>query len=252
MSPSPVRTILATLLGVFCLSSTAQTEAPASAEKPAFVLDIQTTDDTLRALLERHLNLQRYRVLSDLTESELQDLLQQAPHDAARLLATEGFFSPQIAIQQPPVQAGQVRALRLEVEPGPPTRVSDVRLQFDGAIAQDADGQRLSRSLEDNWQLPEGERFTQAGWERAKEQTLRQLQAQRFANASLRSAQADIDADQARAALQVAYDSGPAYTLGGWRFGGPSAMAPTWCSAWPVCRWASPIPPSPWRMARSN
>ena len=95
----------------------------------AFTLRIDAPDE-IRSLLERHLELLRYQALSDLSDNELLRLMNTAQQDTQDLLATEGYFSPQIKIEREPSASNAVRAVRLIVKPGDPTRVSDVRVLF--------------------------------------------------------------------------------------------------------------------------
>ena len=52
------------------------------------------------ALLARHLELQRYHELSDLSDDELERLLPTARQDTQELLATLGYFSSEISIER--------------------------------------------------------------------------------------------------------------------------------------------------------
>src|SRR5207237_1396965 len=79
-------------------SVTAQTDAPA---KPSFTLDIRAPRN-IRDLLNRHLELQRYRAVPDLDEAELARLSRLADRDARELLGTLGYFSPGIDIRREP------------------------------------------------------------------------------------------------------------------------------------------------------
>ena len=54
-------------------------------QRPAFNLDIRTEDKAVRELLQRHLELQRYREVPDLDEAELARLLRLADRTAREL-----------------------------------------------------------------------------------------------------------------------------------------------------------------------
>ncbi|MDP3165504.1 MAG: BamA/TamA family outer membrane protein, partial [Hydrogenophaga sp.] len=62
--------------------------------------------------------------------------------------------------------------------------------------------------------LPNGQRFTQDGWDGAKTQALRDLVARRYPAGRLATSLADIDAPAASADLSLTLDSGPLYRLG--------------------------------------
>jgi len=186
---------------------------PGTAAASAFTLQIDAPDD-IKAALERHLELQRYRVLADLSDAEIQSLMLAAQQDATELIATLGYFSPTIQIRLEAATPQTPRRIRIEVQAGPETRVRSARLVLQGPIAAD-DSARLQRqAIQDGWSLPENERFSQTAWDDAKQQALKQLLAQRYAAAQLVDSRADIDVDNAAAALEVTLDSGPTYKVG--------------------------------------
>lgn len=187
--------------------------APATAPVSAFSLDI-TAPDEIRQVLALHLELLRYRELADLSDSELARLLTAAEQNARELVATLGYFAPDIHIELLPASATAARVVKLRVVPGEPTLVGEVRVDFTGVITDDPLPLSQRRDIETNWQLPAGTRFTQAGWAAAKQQALRQLTTQRFPTGQVASSLADIDPVTHSAKLSVTLDSGPAYRLG--------------------------------------
>ena len=193
--------------------STAQPSAP-TPTAPAFELDIQAPD-AIRTLLLRHLDLLRYRQVGDLSDSELDRLLQAAESDARKLIATLGYFAPSLRFSRPPsASADSVRQITLTVEPGDATQVADVQLLFEGDILTDPQASGQRQRVLANWSLPVGTAFTQSRWDDAKHQALRQLGAQRYPRAELSTTLADIDPLTSQARLQVTLNSGPAYHLG--------------------------------------
>jgi translocation and assembly module TamA len=200
----------------------AQGQAPtegtnASATTPtatAFQLDIIAPDE-IRVLLERHLELLRYREVTDLSDSELARLLSAARQNTQDLLATLGYFSPDISIEQQSTNSTTVaRRVNLSVAPGVPTLVSEVHIEFIGAISSDPAAHIQRQQIEANWMLRAGMRFTQASWDAAKQQAMRELTQQRFPTGQLSATLADIDPTSNSARLSVTLDSGPAYRLG--------------------------------------
>lgn len=194
----------------------------APAAPAAFDVQIDAPAD-LAALLGQHLELMRYRALNDLSGEELDRLIDSARSDARELLATQGFFRPdvQISRQTPP---GAARAqVHLIVHPGAAVRVHDVRLLWQGAIAPsqteadpelaaDAGAQR-ARILS-TWDLPAGRVFTQAGWDAAKRQALALLTEHAYPLGQIAASEADIDPEAGLARLRLTLDSGPRFRLG--------------------------------------
>lgn len=221
--------------------ATAQTTADAGAD--ALALEVQVGDDAIRDYLTRHLQLQRFRHLPDLQAHELTRLLGLADDNARDLLATLGYFSPDITIElrEPRATAAAdaadaadaaktdapTRTVLVSVSPGPRTHIASADItvtgdeRSDGTDDNDGAGNgnrsalaRRQAQLQRGWGLPPGEPFTQGGWDAAKAQGLRQLQSRRYPTARIASSRADVDADSAQAHLQVRYDSGPAYRFG--------------------------------------
>ena len=194
-------------------------DRPASAAtaplRAAFELEIEAPDE-IREVLTRHLELLRYRELTDLSDAEMARLLSAAEKDTRELVATLGYFSPEIGFE-PQASAGPgaaTRVLKLRVEPGQPTMVTDTQVEFKGAIAHDAAARLQRQQIEARWSLRPGMRFTQARWDSAKQQALRQLTVERYPSGQLTATLADIDPARQSARLSVTLDSGPAYRLG--------------------------------------
>lgn len=196
------------LSGCSLLPTRGADDAAATPARTAFTLDIQAPD-AVRATLARHLELQRFRQQEDLQDSELERLLAAAETDARALLATQGYFTPTLRIAQ-----SAPRAIVLAVEPGPQTRVTEARIEFQPPPADDAATRRQQARVQNRWALEPGQPFTQSGWDAAKQQGLRELQTLRHPTARIAESRADIDAERHEARLSVTYAPGPVYRFG--------------------------------------
>jgi len=190
------------------------THLHAQTDPTSFDVAIEAPDD-VRPTLEQHLDLYRYRGLDDISAPELDRLMRQAEANARDLLATLGFFSPQVRVQRAAQTSDAARpTVQVQVTPGAPTVVSTVQIDFTGAVtAAEPDTDPRARILA-QWSLATGRRFTQNDWDSAKQQALRLLAQERYATAQIASRQADIDPATQQAALHLTLDSGPAYNLG--------------------------------------
>lgn len=193
-------------------------EAPT---KPSFDIEVQCADDGLRTLLENHLELYRYRALSDLSGLELERLLGRAEDNAEDLLGTQGYFSPTITLTQIPAAerapAAELPLIRISVEPGPATTIANYTLNFSGDIANpDADGSIRSQRtrIQRTWSLRKGTRFTQDAWAGAKSSALTQLTTSHYPRGRVSESRATVDASINSASLAVSLDSGPRFYLG--------------------------------------
>ena len=184
----------------------------AGAQQPAFDLVVRAPAP-LKELLEKHLELRRYREVTDLDDAEIARLVVLADKDARELLATQGYFMPQVRIER---EAGDRPTLVVAVEPGPVTRVSDVKIEFEGDIATssepDAIGQR--QAIVGDWELPAERPFTQSRWDAAKANASRRLIAKRYPAGRISYSLADVDAATQSARLGLRLDSGPVFRLG--------------------------------------
>lgn len=195
----------------------------------------------LRNLLERYLDLGRLQQLpanERLGNSELNRLIAAAPAQARALLQTEGYFDAQVSVQREDDDGsadstdsavGEPRAsrapaptpvrVRLRVQPGPPTRVTERRVETEGALAQrasagDADALALQQMLQTVGALRPGQVFRNADWAASKQQLLTRLRSAGYAAATLSGSSAAVDASTQSAQLLVVLDSGPLFGAG--------------------------------------
>ena len=192
---------------------------PTSADSTVTAFDIvvrtppQFSD--LRELIERHIELQRYRAVTDLDDSELARLIVLAEGNVRNLVGTLGYFSPDIRITREG-DANQRQVIAIAIEPGEPSVTGAVKIEFLGDIAQSTDTDAISQreGIRRDWRLPAGRTFTQSEWDGAKTQALRDLVVKRYPAGKLAISLADIDAPNRTAGLSLTLDSGPLYRLG--------------------------------------
>ena len=184
-------------------------------EVTAFDIRVDLADEKLRELVERHNELRRYRAVTDLDEAEFTRLMALAERDVRNLLGTEGYFTPQVKVRREGPPGGRATVV-IEVEPGPPTRVHQVNIEFEGDIAQSTDpgAEQQRQAIQTAWALDQGSRFTQDRWSSAKTHALRQLVERRYPRGEISYSLADISAPEAQAKLGVRLDSGPLFHLG--------------------------------------
>ena len=201
---------------------------PTSAVPEFTVFDITVrAPELVREMLEKHLELQRYRAVTDLDEAELQRLLVLAERNVRNLVGTLGFFSPDIRISREG-NVNQRPLIVVTVEPGQATNIGAVAISFAGDIesSADLDAKAQRAEIERDWRLPVGQPFTQDVWSSAKTQALRQLVARRYPAGRLAGSLADVDAPSRTASLRADLDSGPLYRLGAMQVSGVERFDP--------------------------
>ena len=201
---------------LWCKLSLADEAPNASAPEPlAFALIVQANEKDIAPWMTEHLELQRYKNLSDLDDQEMAKLLRDADVQARDLLATLGYFNPQLkwVLDTHPTPE-QRRSVALEIEVGPAAKISQVQIQWRGDIEQNQDAAEQRKQVISEWALPTGQHFSQNQWSHAKSQALKQVQAQRYPQARVVDSQAQVDPKNNEVQLSLTMDSGPPVTIG--------------------------------------
>lgn len=184
----------------------------------------------IQTFLQRHMELQRYRELTDLDAAELARLLTAAHSDIQNLLGTLGYFSAEVelAVQEKPQSSVARRHISITVKPGNPVKVTGITIEFTGAIAEDQTAQSQRRAITEGATLPSGATFTQSGWDGVKAQALRLLTSQHYPNGTIAQSRADIDPETQTAVLMLVLDSGPLFKLGALQITGLQRFDAQW------------------------
>ncbi|MBC7945319.1 MAG: outer membrane protein assembly factor [Burkholderiales bacterium] len=199
----------------------------AAADKFSYRVEVEAPVD-LAKLLRQNLEIDKWHDSAEMDLNQLRVLYRNAPEDIRVLAATEGFYSPVVT---PSLERrGDVWVARFVVDPGQPTRVSEVELRFTGPITSLPDGARPDvERLRLSWPLKRGEVFRQQTWEAAKRDLLRDVLVYRYPAAKISDSRAAVDPAKHEAALMVKIESGPEYRFGGLEIKGlqryPSSIA---------------------------
>jgi translocation and assembly module TamA len=206
---------LRTLALVFPAVVYADASAPAEAEQNEhypYTLKIHASDD-FADLLEKNLDLSRLQNEKRVTREQLTRLIDSAPESVAGLLATQGYFSPQVSAQLD--ESIKPAVVKLEVKAGPASHVRDIDVNYVGEIDEDeVRVQRLFERREQTWSLPVGSVFKQSAWDDSKRRALSGLLNRRFPAAKIIHSEAKVDPEAQAVDLTLDLDSGPAYHYG--------------------------------------
>ena len=166
--------------------------------------------DDLRPLLEKHLSVLEHRADAPMDGSGRVASLRRARKEIGELLATEGYFSPNVE-----GEGGDSEPFRIVVTPGRRTVVSSVDLRFTGDLTG-FEGDRPARlaALKEAWGLAQNKPFRQADWDSAKQKLLDALNNRDYAAAIISTSHVLVDPETATAALTLEVDSGPAFVFG--------------------------------------
>ncbi|MBT9567398.1 MAG: outer membrane protein assembly factor [Thiobacillus sp.] len=192
--------------------------------------------DSLKTLLMQHLETARAARLDERMDAEeIARLQRQSDQTARDLLATEGYFSPQVdsAVEW---LNGDWR-VEYQVVPGPRTEVRNVAVNIEGALKAAANQQALRARIERSFPLKPGMPFRQVDWDAAKLVVLRPLLVDTYPTARVSASEARIDPATHTADLAVTVDSGPGFYYGPLTISGPQRYPES------VVRNLSPIKP---------
>jgi translocation and assembly module TamA len=199
-----------------------QADEPAEEALPAqpdvYTLEVRAPEP-LRGVLEKHLDLARFRdarVAGAVTPLELDRLIAAAPAQARALAETEGYFDAQAKATR---DRAEVPRVVVEVDPGPRARIDEVGLTVEGPLLEaqrsgDALAGDTVAMLLEQWPLQRGEPFTQSSWAAAKSSTLARLRAQGYPMAQWQSTSATVDPVARRVELSLSVSSGPLFRVG--------------------------------------
>lgn len=178
----------------------------------ALTVEVEAPDE-IKALLMQHLETARAARLGEaLDAEEVARLQRQSELTAQDLLATEGYFSPQV--DSTVERVGDDWRVQYRVVPGARTTVRSAKLAFEGALATRAETAGLRGRIERNFFLKPGMPFRQADWETAKVTALSPLLGGAYLAARIAASEARIDPDARTADLTLTIDSGPVFFYG--------------------------------------
>ncbi len=182
----------------------------AAAKRPEIVVDPGgVTPAALQAITEAVDAIAR--LAEDQDGGEISRLRRRARDATLAALATQGYFSPTVTLEAGTDIGGET--WDIGIVSGKRTTVSSVDLGFTGRITRPEYAQRVQKLRED-WRLKVGQPFINSDWNKAKAALLDEVSERDFLLARMTSSAAEIQAEQASAALSVTIDSGPQVNMG--------------------------------------
>lgn len=183
--------------------------APAAALE--YRVEIEAPDE-IAASLRKGLNLVRWRDDPEMTPELLRRLATEAERDARDVAATEGYFSPEVAVRID--ESRQPWRVRLSLRAGPRTRVAGVDLRLSGPASTDPEAADALERVRASWPLGPGQPFRQEDWDEAKRRAVVELGRWRYAAARVAESAARVDPAARTAQLSVVLESGPPFRFG--------------------------------------
>jgi translocation and assembly module TamA len=146
------------------------------------------------------------------TPGQIEQLYKTAPEQIGELLATEGYFSPQIT---PSIDRTRTPAvIRFAIDPGTPSRIETIDLRITGPVTHDPQGAQRIAQAKAAFPLKVGDTFRQKLWDQGKQAMVQSLAAHVYAAAEVASSRVRIDPQAHSARVELEVTSGPAVTFG--------------------------------------
>ena len=182
-----------------------------------YKVDIEAPRELAQGLSEG-LRVVRWEQEPNMSALLLDKLIEESLDQVREAAGAEGYFSPRVTSEID--RSPDPWLVKIRLEPGTPTRVTNIDIRFTGPAAEDPDAGPLARRIRQDWRLRAGQVFRQADWDAAKTQALRELSGWRYAAAQIAASRAEIDPATASAKLTVELASGPAFRFGELRVSG--------------------------------
>lgn len=183
----------------------------AGAEEFAYNVTLKIAEP-YQHLLRQHLDIVKWQTNPDMNGDQLQRLYRAAPEQIRALLATEGYFEPQI--QSSIVEQDGEWDIAFDIDPGAPVLVESFKLELRGPLASATDLPAWRERLEAGLPLRPQQRFRQDEWDETKKRVLTRLLVDSYPLASIADSEARLDPVSRKAELLIVIDSGPLVTFG--------------------------------------
>lgn len=167
------------------------------------------TPSEVRGLLEQHLRILNREQLVPEERGDRIALIRRTRREVEGILATEGYFSPEVALER------EGTRWMLKVAPGQRAKVTAHNLKFTGHLAGEEATLKARREvLAKSWSLRAGEFFRQADWDAAKQTLLDEVASRDYAAARVVDSRAAVNRQAGEVVLHLTIDSGPPFRLG--------------------------------------
>jgi translocation and assembly module TamA len=188
--------------------------AAVSAEADELRYAVTGVEDALRSNVLAHVETVKFGRQARLAERDFPKIIAGAERRAREGLRPYGYYAAEVTGRIDRVDS-ETLVLTLQIQPGPPLRVSDVQLGIVGA-GRDIEDLREWRS---DWPLRIGAVLNQARWEEEKSRAIDLAHANGFLGAEIREHALELDLDRNEARIVLVIDTGTQYVFGDIDFG---------------------------------
>jgi translocation and assembly module TamA len=208
MPPAPVRRLLGLIFALVLAGDAVALELKK--------VELSGIDAQLAANVRARLSIDRLlpEQRANVSEARLAFLLRQAPGEALLGLEPYGYYDAEVTPEV--VRDGEQVTVRLAIKLGDPVRVRSLSLLMNGTARDDAE---VSARIATFRPLP-GDPFHHAVYEGSKSSIARVLADRGYFDAELEAHRVEVTRAERAADIDLAWDSGPRYSLGAVTFEG--------------------------------
>ncbi|QEY23879.1 autotransporter assembly complex protein TamA [Neisseria animalis] len=181
---------------------------------PKYPVEIRTDNSEIKAMLEEHLPLITQQQEEELDKEQVGFLAEETPDNVKTILQTKGYFNSRTEISD------RGSSYRVDVTPGPRTKVDNVSVALLGDILAGDDLADYYKNAMGSWQQPVGGYFDQDGWSSSKTSVLSAVTRKKYPLAKLTRSQATIDPNNQTADLNVVVESDRPIYFGDFKISG--------------------------------
>jgi translocation and assembly module TamA len=175
---------------------------------------IKGVDDELRTNILAHNDQIQLGPQVRLSARDLPKVLAKAEANTRQALRPFGYYAPEVT-STVVSHEGDDAVVEINVVPGPPVRIEDVRLEVTGA----GENARRFVDWQRQWPLRIGGVLNQQVWESQKQEVMDLAHSRGFLSARFAEHELRIDLLQNTAGLTLVLDTGPRYVMGDIDFG---------------------------------
>ena len=188
--------------------------AAASAAGDELRYAVTGVDDPLKSNVLAHVDTVKFGRQARLAESDFPKLIAGAERRAREGLRPFGYYAPEVTGRIDRIDS-ETLLLTLQIEAGPPLRVTAVQLSVVGAGMDNTD----LRDWRSKWPLRIGAVLDQAKWEEEKSRAIDLAHANGFLAAEVREHALHLDLDRNEAHIVLVIDTGAQFVFGDIDFG---------------------------------
>jgi translocation and assembly module TamA len=172
-------------------------------------VEVHGVDDNVRTNVLTYLSFERYKKTTDLSADTIQRLHDRVEREVQSALRPFGYYEPKVHSELTNEGKGDWR-VAIDIDPGPPVLLDEIKVQVNGAGAGDA----LFTRITANPPLHTGDRLNHATYESLKSDLQRTAATYGYLDAKLTRSELVVDPQNHQASVALEMQTGERYHFG--------------------------------------